>query len=164
LEVYLLYSFSCWYRFSSTHAFNMKIPPKKHLLVFERSTLSCWNFYSFTFSEIDETFAQLSFNASFVTNHPFLFEQSNNWCVSVCSCCVVCYVCTYLVFVVYMRMHKIKILAIKNVQKVSFTNLHLSQRLITNTHTHPDTQKHTDTHTKNAQFKRAKKFLKAVEL
>ena len=140
MEVYLLYSFSCWYRFScqSTHAFNMKIPPKRHLLVFERSALSCWNFYSFTFSEIDETFAQLSFNASFVTNHPFLFEQSNNWCVSVCSCCV-CYVCTYLVFVVYMRMHKIKILAIKNVQKVSFTNLHLAQRMITNTQTHTNT-------------------------
>jgi len=41
-----------------------------------------------------------------------------------------------------MRIHKIKIFAIKNVQKVSFTNLHLAQRMITNTQTH----RHTDTH------------------
>jgi hypothetical protein len=54
-----------------------------------------------------------------------------------------------------MRMHKIKILAIKNVQKVSFTNLRLAQRIITNTQTHT----HTHTHTHN---KRAKKFFKSV--
>jgi hypothetical protein len=35
-------------------------------------------FTALLFSEIDETFAQLCFNGSFVTNHPFLFEQSNN--------------------------------------------------------------------------------------